>query len=95
MLARFDRFYTLSFGKRPAEELYALPADAANLTNLADDPDHRVGESAAPRDRMFELLKAEGDPRALGNAAVFDRYRYTGPKPHGWDAFEAATRGDR
>ena len=89
LLARFDRFYTLSFGKRPAEELYALPADGENLTNLADDPAHRAAKVRL-RERMFELLKAEGDPRALGDAAVFDRYRYTGAKPHAWDAFERA-----
>ena len=94
LLARFDEFYTLSFGRRPAEELYALPADGENLKNLADDPAHRAAKVRL-RDRMFALLEAEGDPRALGDAAVFDRYRYTGAKPHGWDAFEAATRGGR
>ena len=92
LLARFDRFYTLSFGRRPVEELYAMPADADNLKNLAGDPAHRAAKVRL-RDRMFALLKAEGDPRALGEEAVFDRYRYTGNRSHAYDAFEAAGGG--
>ena len=83
---RFDRHYRLSFGKRPAEELYALPADRENLRNLADDPAHRAAKTRL-RNRMYELLEAEGDPRVTGRAWVFDDYRYTGQKSHGWEAF--------
>ena len=92
LLRRFDRFYSLSFGKRPPEELYRLPADGENLNDLADDPAHRAAKRRL-RERMFELLKADGDPRVLGEGWRFDAYRYTGNKPHGWDAYEAATRG--
>ena len=87
LLRTFDPYYRLSFGKRPPEELYALPADRDNLTNLAEDPAHR-GAKTRLRNRMYELLEAEGDPRVTGRAWVFDDYRYTGRATHGWEAFQ-------
>ena len=86
LLSRFNKYYRLSFGRRPPEELYEMPSDAENLTNLADDPAHRAAKTRL-RARMLELLEKEGDPRATGRAWVFDGYRYTGDKPHGFDAF--------
>ncbi|QDT14024.1 sulfatase family protein [Alienimonas californiensis] len=84
---RFNEHYRLSFGKRPAEELYALPADRDNMTNLAEDPAYR-GAKTRLRNRMYELLEAEGDPRMTGRAWVFDDYRYSGNATHGWEAFQ-------
>ena len=36
------------------------------------------------RERMEELLRAEGDPRMLGHADFFDTIEYTGPKTHSY-----------
>ncbi|MFH5803970.1 sulfatase [Alienimonas sp. DA493] len=90
---RFNQYYRLSFGKRPAEELYKMPADRDNMKNLAGDPAHR-GAKTRLRDRMYELLEAEGDPRMTGRAWVFDDYRYTGRATHGWEAFQEFSEPD-
>ncbi|NNJ24932.1 sulfatase family protein [Alienimonas chondri] len=84
---QFNNYYALSFGKRPAEELYQLPLDRDNMRNLAEDAAHR-GAKTRLRNRMYELLEAEGDPRMTGRAWVFDDYRYTGRATHGWEAFQ-------
>jgi hypothetical protein len=36
---------------------------------------------------MEAMLREEGDPRVLGNAAVFDTYKYTGAHGHSYDAW--------
>jgi N-sulfoglucosamine sulfohydrolase len=37
------------------------------------------------REEMFAMLRKENDPRALGNGAIFDTYKYTGPRRHSYD----------
>ena len=39
------------------------------------------------RERMLGQLRAEGDPRALGNGAIFESYRYTGARDHSFDTW--------
>ncbi len=73
-------YFNLSFNFRPADELYRLSDDPAGVRNLANDPAF-AGVMAELKDRMLDLLKQEGDPRALGNGAVFDTYDYTKPSP--------------
>jgi hypothetical protein len=34
--------------------------------------------------KMEELLRAEGDPRMLGNPQFFDTIEYVGPKKHSY-----------
>jgi hypothetical protein len=86
LLSSFDLHYRLSFGKRPAEELYLIQSDPDCIRNLANDVKYtRVKRQL--RDRMEELLKAEGDPRLNGNAAFFDTIQYTGPRKHAYDAW--------
>jgi N-sulfoglucosamine sulfohydrolase len=70
-------FYDLSFGKRQPDELYELRIDPAGVNNLAHDLAHG-GILVAMRDRMMKLLTEEQDPRALGQAAIFDTYKYVG-----------------
>ena len=70
-------FYDLSFGKRLPDELYDLRLDPAGVNNLAHDLAH-AGTMAAMRTRMMTLLTEEKDPRALGQAAIFDTYQYVG-----------------
>ena len=68
-----DPHWSLCFGKKPAEELYDLRRDPDCLTNLASEP-QRTEEKRRLEARMVAGLKAQGDPRALGQGGVFDTY---------------------
>lgn len=85
-------FWRLSFGRRPAEELYDLSADPDCMKNLAGDPKHRrtMREMA---DRMVRELKSQGDPRMFGRGYVFDRYPYANPGQRGF--YERFMRGEK
>jgi len=78
----FMRFVQQSLAKRPAEELYDIERDPAQLTNLADKPEflRRKQELAAELERW---MAATGDPRAKGNGDRWDRYPYFGPEEKG------------
>ena len=86
LLNGFDRYYKLSFGKRPAEELYRVDRDPDCVNNLAADPAFAKVKGELAKE-MEELLKAEGDPRILGKGAVFDTYRYVGDRKHAYDTW--------
>lgn len=87
ILSSFDRYYKLSFGKRPGEELYRVDQDPGCVNNLAGDTayEKKKQELAA---EMDAALKKEGDPRAVGNGKVFDSYKYVGNRKHSWEAWE-------
>jgi hypothetical protein len=86
LLAGFDRYYRMSFGKRPGEELYDVIADPDCVDNLAADLKYaKVKRELA--ERLYTTLKEQGDPRANGHADFFDTIRYTGPRRHAWDAW--------
>jgi N-sulfoglucosamine sulfohydrolase len=87
LLSRFDQYYRLCFGKRPEEELFRVREDPDCVTNLAADPALRQVKQDL-RTEMERLLKADGDPRALGRGEVFDTYKYLGPRHHGYENFE-------
>jgi arylsulfatase A-like enzyme len=70
-------YYDLSFGKRPADELFHLSDDPECVRNLADDPFY-AATMAELREKLFATLRKEKDPRALGNGAVFDTYKFLG-----------------
>jgi arylsulfatase A-like enzyme len=84
LLRGFDRYYRMSFGKRPPEELYDMKADPECIANLASDPKHAQVKRQL-RDRMEDMLRKEGDPRMLGQAHFFDTIEYTGAKAHSYD----------
>ena len=71
------RFYELNFGKRPEEMLYAVGKDPACMENLAANPEYAEAMRKL-REKMETDLKAQQDPRILGNGDVFDRYPYMG-----------------
>jgi N-sulfoglucosamine sulfohydrolase len=73
-------YFDLSFNFRPADELYRLSDDPHGLRNLANDPAYAETMSEL-RQRMLEQLRADGDPRALGNGSIFDTYEYVGTNP--------------
>jgi arylsulfatase A-like enzyme len=86
LLRGFDKFYRMSFGKRMPEELYRIGTDPDCMENVANDPEFWKVKSEL-RARMEEMLRAEGDPRALGDEEVFETYRYVGGRGHSYDAW--------
>jgi N-sulfoglucosamine sulfohydrolase len=86
VLTGYDEYYQMSFGKRPAEELYLIEKDPDCMKNLANDASLASLKNEL-RARMEKMLKEEGDPRMLGNAAFFDTIEYTGPHLHSYDEF--------
>ena len=73
-MRRFPREYELSFGRRPAEELYKIADDPSQAHNLAEDPRH-----ASTREELSEALAKHltdtGDPRS-GGESPWDYYPY-------------------
>jgi arylsulfatase A-like enzyme len=86
VLRRFDEYYRMAFGKRPGEELYRVSDDPDCVRNLAGQPEH-AERKREMREQMEAMLREEGDPRALGNAAVFDTYKYVGARGHAYDTW--------
>lgn len=79
-------YFDLALGRRPAEELFRLGDDAANVRNLAPDPAF-AAEREKLRERLLAQLRREGDPRALGQGEIFDTYRYTGGRGKAYDTW--------
>lgn len=74
----------LSFGKRPAEELYDIANDPYQMTNLAGSRDHQAIQKEL-RARLFDRLAETQDPRVVGGTADWDYYPYYGRiKTEGW-----------
>jgi N-sulfoglucosamine sulfohydrolase len=79
-------FYDLSFGKRLPDELYDIRRDPECVNNLANDLAYAQTVEEL-RYTMMRLLKEDGDPRALGNAHVFDTYHYLGGRKKGYETW--------
>ena len=71
------KLFELAFGKRPAEELYDLRKDPAQLNNVADLAEYTAVKKKLSADLMAELKTTE-DPRVLGMGDAFDKYPYYG-----------------
>ncbi|GMW01555.1 MAG: hypothetical protein AMXMBFR84_26920 [Candidatus Hydrogenedentota bacterium] len=69
---KYAKYFELSLGKRPEEELYAVDRDGDCMNNLAADPAH-ADVKAALRAALEKALKEQGDPRMRGSE-VFDSY---------------------
>lgn len=82
------KYWDACFGKRGAEELYDLRSDADCLTNLAGKKD-----VSALKTQLFDALKAQEDPRALGNGKVFDEYPHANEKMRGY--YEKVGAGEK
>lgn len=85
-------FWDASFGKRPADELYDLARDPDCMVNLAAKPEHASSVQSL-RDRLFAELKAQGDPRMLGQGHLFDEYPYANPNERNF--YERYTGGEK
>jgi arylsulfatase A-like enzyme len=84
--SKFDAFYRLCFGKRPAEELYRITDDPDCVKNLAAEPSLEPTRQRL-RDEMDALLRVDQDPRILGRGDIFDTYKYQGDRSHSYDAW--------
>jgi N-sulfoglucosamine sulfohydrolase len=73
-------FFALATAKRPAEELYDLKADPAQLNNVAGDEKH-AATKARLRRQLDEWMRTTGDPRATKDDDRWDRYPYYGGQP--------------
>ncbi len=78
-----DPHWSLCFGKRPADELYDLSNDIDCVVNLATS-DSASKQVESMRDRMFDLLRSQGDPRMAGNGKVFDEYLHSSESHRGF-----------
>lgn len=78
-----ETLWQLSFGKRPAEELFNIKQDPECMVNLADDATCQAMK-AELQAQLFAELKAQGDPRLTGNAAYFDTIEYVDPRTTGF-----------
>ena len=72
-----------NLGKRPAEELYDIRTDPYCMNNLAELPSHAEAK-ALLSNTMVSLLTEQGDPRILGNGAIFDNYEYADERTRGF-----------
>lgn len=72
-----SKYFQLSFGKRPAVELYDCKQDPDQINNLADDPEH-AGTVAKLRAQLVDYLQKTEDPRFTGKPVKFETYRYYG-----------------
>ena len=68
---KYPELFEAAFGKRPAEELYAIAGDPYNLNNLAADPAHAETKKQLA-EKLQQHLIATADPRATGNAQLLD-----------------------
>jgi arylsulfatase A-like enzyme len=78
--ARHRALYSLSFGKRPAEELYDLSRDPDQLRNVAPEPAYAEVKTELEA-RLMAELRATGDPRVVGGAERLEAYPYYGGSP--------------
>jgi arylsulfatase A-like enzyme len=86
-------FFELAFAYRQEEELFDIANDPECLKNLAADPKFAAIKKGL-REKMEAILKEEKDPRVLGNAAIFDTYKYLGSRKNkGYAEWEAAHKG--
>lgn len=70
-------FWELTWGLRPTGELYAVADGPDCIRNVAEHPEHRQ-QLEALRARLFDALRAQGDPRLAGRGWVFDCFPYFG-----------------
>lgn len=59
--------YDMSFGKLPAEELYAIETDPEQLVNLAGNPERKAVKEKLSK-QLQDHLTQRKDPRALGQS---------------------------
>lgn len=74
-----DYLFDKSFSKLPAEELYAIDKDPAQMKNLADDPRYAQAREKLKK-WMEDYQKTTADPRVHGQSPWDDYPFYAGKK---------------
>lgn len=87
-----DAHWDLCFGKRPQEELFDVARDPDCVRNLAGSGEHGK-RKAALKSQLFRELKAQQDPRMLGQGSIFDQYPYADASGKGF--YERYMRGEK
>lgn len=85
-----DPFWALCFGMRPPEELYDLANDPDCIKNLAGSA---AEKRATLSSELTAELKAQGDPRIIGDGTIFDRYEHANKGHVGF--YERFMRGEK
>ncbi|MBA3438415.1 MAG: sulfatase [Pyrinomonadaceae bacterium] len=70
-------FFRLAFEKRPAEELFDLRTDPAQLVNVVGEPRYADARRLL-RTSLDKWMRETADPRATSDDDRFDRYPYFG-----------------
>lgn len=70
-----QKYFRLAFNKRPAEELYDLRLDSAQLENVAENPRYAADKKKL-RAKLDSWMKETGDPRGTGKEGNWDNYHY-------------------
>ncbi|TZF85676.1 sulfatase (plasmid) [Pedobacter sp. BS3] len=83
---QYHNLWMLSFGKRPAEELYQVDKDPWSVKNLAYDSAYTSIKNKL-KAQMEQELKAQNDPRMFGKGYVFDNYPYANKMRNFYDRF--------
>lgn len=69
------KYFDFAFGRRPAEELYALETDPDQVVNVVDQPKFASVRKALSK-QLLKELKDTGDPRVTGDGSTFDKAPY-------------------
>ena len=76
---KMEPFFTLSMGKRPAEELYDIRKDPDQIRNLAGVAAYDSMRKTLAG-KVDQWMKVTGDPRSKGQTDFWDKAPYSGPK---------------
>ncbi len=69
----YKKYFEMAMAKRPESELFDLEKDPDCIENLAELDEYKDTLSEL-KNRLFELLKEQGDPRVTGNGDIFESY---------------------
>ncbi len=75
------QLFDLSFGIRPAEELYDLKSDTEQMLNIATDPSFSE-QLKSLREQLFMRLRETNDPRVTNGGQDLDAFEFIGWKPN-------------
>ena len=75
----YKRFFDLSCGKRPQEELYDNLKDPFQTNNLADNPEYQSVLKKL-KHQLFTRLKETDDLQMLGKGETYEQWPYLGNK---------------
>lgn len=84
-------YYDITFDFRPEEELYDLSVDKDCMNNLAGNEKYAKIKKAM-RQLLFDELRAQKDPRLVGDGDTFDRYPFW--KKNSNDFYERVQSGE-